>query len=81
MNEPTIAAKSPNVLELEPGAYYWCACGKSTNGTFCEGLHTGTGFSPLKFEIAEKQQVALCRCKHTHNPPFCDGTHKTLAND
>jgi len=78
MSEPTIAAKEPTVLELEPGTYYWCACGKSANQPFCDGSHEGTPFEPREFEITEKQSVALCQCKHTKNPPFCDGTHEQL---
>lgn len=27
----------------------------------------------------EKPAVALCRCGHTNNRPFCDGTHKTTG--
>jgi len=78
MAEPEIAAKEPAVLELEPGTYYWCACGRSKDQPFCDGSHEGTGISPLLFNISEKKQVALCQCKHTKEPPFCDGTHKTL---
>lgn len=73
---PKIAAKSPVVLELEPGTYYWCACGGSANQPFCDGTHKGTSFSPLKFDLPEKKSVALCRCKHTGHAPYCDGTHK-----
>lgn len=78
MTTAVVAAKCPNVLELEPGTYHWCACGRSKDGTFCDGSHKGTTFTPKKFEITEKQQVALCQCKQTKNPPFCDGTHSTL---
>ncbi|MGH7147083.1 MAG: CDGSH iron-sulfur domain-containing protein [Nitrospiraceae bacterium] len=28
--------------------------------------------------MAEKEEVALCQCKQTKTPPFCDGTHATL---
>jgi len=78
MNEAVIAAKEPAVLELEPGTYYWCACGKSANQPFCDGSHEGSEFTPKEFEISEKKTVALCQCKHSKNPPFCDGSHAEL---
>ncbi len=82
MAEPVIAEKSPAVLELEPGTYSWCACGKSKNQPFCDGSHKEEGiFTPVRFEIAEKKRVALCRCKRTGNKPFCDGTHKTIPEE
>jgi len=78
MSEPVIAAKSPKVMELEPGTYYWCACGKSANQPFCDGSHAGTHFQPQVFELSEKKTVALCQCKHSKNSPFCDGSHAKL---
>lgn len=78
MSEPTIADKKPKVMELEPGDYWYCTCGNSSNQPFCNGAHQGTDFKPLKFTIEEKQQVALCQCKHTGNAPFCDGSHAQL---
>lgn len=77
-SEPVIADKKPIVMELESGTYYWCSCGRSNNQPFCNGAHKGTGFTPLPFEIAEKQTVAICACKHTANVPFCDGSHTKL---
>jgi len=78
MSDPVIAAKEPKVLNLEPGTYYWCACGRSRNQPFCDGSHQGTGIEPRAFEVKERQTVALCQCKRTQDPPFCDGSHAGL---
>lgn len=79
MPDPEIADKKPAVIELEPGTYWWCTCGKSKGQPFCDGAHSGTGFSPMKYELAEKRKVPLCLCKHTNTPPLCDGSHSSLA--
>lgn len=78
MDDPVIAQKAPYELELEPGTYYWCACGRSKSQPFCDGSHEGTGFEPKAFTVAEKQTVFLCGCKWTADPPFCDGAHESL---
>lgn len=49
-----IAQRTPYILEMEPGTYYWCRCGRSKAQPFCDGSHTGTDFSPLAIEIKEK---------------------------
>jgi len=78
METPNIAATQPQVMELEPGDYWYCTCGNSDNQPFCTGAHQDTGFKPLKFTIDDKKQVALCQCKQTGNAPFCDGSHAKL---
>ncbi len=78
MSNPEIAQKSPYVLELEAGTYWWCACGKSKTQPFCDGSHKGGDFTPVKFELATKTKVALCGCKRSAKKPFCDGTHNKL---
>ena len=78
MADPKVAQKSPYVMEVEPGTYYWCACGASKNQPYCDGSHQGTEFTPVETKIEEKKQVAWCGCKHTANAPFCDGSHAKL---
>ncbi len=31
------------------------------------------------FGLAGRTQVSLCRCGHSENKPFCDGTHNKLG--
>jgi len=78
MSKPNIADKFPKALEMEPGDYYWCACGKSAKQPFCDGSHKGSEFSPKLVKIEEKKTVYFCMCKHSKNGAFCDGTHKTM---
>lgn len=73
-----IAQKGPFVMEMKPGVYSWCRCGRSNNQPFCDGSHQGTGFKPVVEKIDKPRKIAWCGCKQTGNPPFCDGTHSTL---
>ncbi|HQH26788.1 MAG TPA: CDGSH iron-sulfur domain-containing protein [Oligoflexia bacterium] len=75
---PKIAAKTPVSAEIEPGTYYWCACGLSNFQPYCDGTHAGTDYLPVRFSVEEKKRISLCTCKRTANPPYCDGTHKKL---
>jgi CDGSH iron-sulfur domain-containing protein 3 len=78
MPEPIIFQKAPIVQLVEPGSYWWCACGRSKSQPFCDGSHKGTGFGPLKTEITEKKTVAWCACKRSKTMPFCDGSHSRI---
>lgn len=78
MKKPVIASRSPSVLELEEGEYWWCSCGLSNEQPFCDGSHDGTDFSPEKIVIEKKKRVALCNCKHSGKQAFCDGAHSSL---
>lgn len=76
MSEPKIVDTKPVSLELEPGTYYWCACGHSAKHPFCDGSHQGTGLAPVPFTVeGSPRTVHLCACKKSGNKPFCDGAH------
>ena len=77
MSEPVRAADVPYAIDVEAGkSYFWCACGKSAKQPFCDGSHSGTEFTPVKFEAAQSTKVFFCGCKATKKSPTCDGSHK-----
>jgi CDGSH iron-sulfur domain-containing protein 3 len=79
MTEPKIAQRAPFVLKESVGTRYFCTCGHSKTQPFCDGAHKGTGFNPLKVDLAEAKTVAWCGCKHSKNLPYCDGAHSRLG--
>ena len=77
--KPEIAARKPVMLDLPPGEYWWCACGRSQNQPFCDGSHAGGPFQPVKFTVtARTGTLWLCACKHSRRAPHCDGAHNKL---
>ncbi len=30
-------------------------------------------------EVIDRASIALCRCGHSNNKPFCDSTHKKIG--
>jgi CDGSH-type Zn-finger protein len=79
MADALIAQKSPFAVELAPGDYWWCACGRSKRQPFCDGSHKETELTPVKFSVTVAQKVWLCGCKQTASKPFCDGSHKKIT--
>lgn len=79
MSEAVCAQNSPIKLDLEPGQYWWCACGRSQKQPFCDGAHKGTEFVPQVFTLEERKTLWLCACKRTGKSPNCDGSHKALG--
>lgn len=79
MDEPQVPQKSPYVLEVQPGSYAWCACGRSRTQPYCDGSHRGTAFRPIVIQVSEARRIAWCGCKHSGGKPFCDGSHRRLA--
>ena len=31
------------------------------------------------FDLAGRSSISLCRCGHSENKPFCDGSHKRVG--
>jgi len=76
MSKPICAQAGPFGLELQPGKYLWCTCGRSVKQPFCDGAHKeDTSFKPLLMDVKETQVIWLCGCKATSKAPLCDGAH------
>jgi CDGSH-type Zn-finger protein len=73
--------ETPYLMDLDPGTYHWCACGRSKNQPFCDGSHKGTQRQPMEFTLQERSHVALCGCKYSKTKPHCDGSHLKLKLD
>ncbi len=78
MADPEIPQKSPCIMNVQPGTYWWCTCGRSSSQPFCDGSHSGTEFTPMEVTIDKATTAAFCACKRTSTPPYCDGTHGKL---
>lgn len=74
-----VPQRMPYPLELPPGDYLWCACGRSQKQPFCDGSHKGSGFLPVKHTVTRNdRKLWWCGCKHSKTKPLCDGTHNKL---
>ncbi len=73
------ASEQPYAFEVEKDkTYFWCACGRSQKQPFCDGSHSGTGITPVKYDASATKKVFFCGCKASNNAPLCDGSHKDL---
>lgn len=77
--QPHIAGLKSIKQELEPGIYAYCTCGWSSSQPFCDSSCNGTHWKPLILDIAERQKISFCTCKHSLKGYICDGTHKRIA--
>ena len=76
--KPVIVQLHALKMEMEPGTYFWCACGRSDKQPFCDGSHRGTAFRPEKVVIEKVQRVAWCMCRHSEKGAICDNKHREL---
>ena len=73
---PYTAVDGPFVVDVEPGEYWWCACGKSERQPYCDGSHRGGPTGPVIVVVAEAREIVWCGCKRTATAPFCDFAHR-----
>ncbi len=78
MDKPEVAQTRPFILQMSPGTYFWCRCGRSRRQPFCDGSHKGSNFSPAKVTVDAPLQIAWCGCKHSRAGHLCDGSHETF---
>lgn len=66
----------PFVIEVKEGqTKFFCMCGLSKNGPFCDGSHSGTEFEPMKVKFDKDKKIWACGCQKSAKRPYCDGTH------
>ena len=44
-----------------------------------EGEFTIVDMEGKEFGLAGRTMISLCRCGHSENKPFCDGSHKRVG--
>jgi CDGSH iron-sulfur domain-containing protein 3 len=77
MKEKKRLIKNPQVMDMKPGRYAWCACGESQKIPFCDGSHGDTGLYPVIEILTEAKKVTWCTCQRTSQRPYCDGSHRS----
>lgn len=71
--EPDTTRYFPIALEVEQGKIYrWCGCGESQTQPLCDRDNCSKS---VTFVAELNEEVYFCNCKHTKNPPWCDGSH------
>ncbi len=73
MSKPFIADKKPAVLEIEPRprTYDWCACGRSKNQPYCDGLHRGLSSLPRSLSSRSRRRSRSASARARVSPPSC----------
>lgn len=76
---PNAAGSMSPTLRGEPGACYGVGMSKITvnnHGPYrIEGTFSITDAAGKEFGLAGRTVISLCRCGHSANKPFCDGSH------
>lgn len=69
MEKPITTQKSPLIMEMHPGTYYYCSCGKSSKQPFCDGSHQGSSLVPKKLKLLKlkKWHGVLASIRQMHH--------------
>ena len=51
---------------------------RNNGSVLIEGDFTIFDAAGNPFDLAGRNQIALCRCGQSENKPFCDGSHKNI---
>ena len=76
--KPNLYKKKSITVNLHPGHYEICTCGRSEKQPYCDGAHKDTSFKPKLLTIRSPKTVSLCLCKYSSSFPYCDGSHKKI---
>jgi CDGSH-type Zn-finger protein len=52
---------------------------KSNGSIRVEGEFTLCDLDGNAFDVSGRSAISLCRCGHSENKPFCDGSHKRVG--
>jgi CDGSH-type Zn-finger protein len=52
---------------------------KNNGSIRVEGEFTITDATGSQFDLGGRTAISLCRCGHSSDKPFCDGSHKTCG--
>ena len=77
---PHIYAKKGLNVACDPGRYYACTCGHSSEQPFCDGSHEGTHLPPNGLKLASLEPITFAYVNTARECLFCDGTHSQLID-
>jgi CDGSH iron-sulfur domain-containing protein 3 len=65
----------PHVVELVPGDYRWCGCGRPAGAPLCDAGGADCATRSLRFTVTARSGMQwLCGCGRSRQLPFCDGS-------
>lgn len=69
---------APFMLDLAPGKYFWCSCGRSQQDPPLRDAGC-TADCGLSFKVTPRSGTLwLCGCGRSKRLPFCDASHNRL---